>query len=210
MPLRMSRDDLIELLRRQGFSERILRAFARVPRELFVHPDYRDLAYEDTALPTKNGQTISQPSVIAEMLDALDVFPGAKVLEVGLGSGYVAALLSELGARVYGIERDPELCSEAQSRLKALGYSVRVRCGDGAEGWPEESPFDRLLISAAVPRIPAPLVEQLVDGGIVVAPVGSEYSQRIVAYVKRGDALHPVYVGSPVVFVPLRGRWGFR
>ncbi len=209
MSLKTSKDSLLAHLRQQGFSPEIVRTFARVPRELFVHPDYRDLAYADTALPTKNGQTISQPSVIAEMLTALDVFPGAKILEVGLGSGYVAALLSELGALVYGVEIDPELCTEAGERLRSLGYDVHVRCGDGALGWPEEAPFDRILISAAVPEVPAPLIEQLAEGGILVAPVGSKCSQRIVAYAKQGDRLVPVYLGTPVVFVPLRGGWGF-
>jgi len=209
--LRTSKNDLLRLLSRR-FPEHVVRAFAAVPRELFVPPEYREYAYDDTALPTKNGQTISQPSVIAEMLTKADLRPGLRVLEVGTGSGYTAALTYEITrAPVVSIEYDPELCAEARERLSALGYKeITAICGDGGAGYPPSAPYDRIIVHAAVPRIPEPLVEQLVEGGVVVAPVGSRYEQTLEKYVKKEGELVLEQRGSPVVFVPLRGRYGFR
>ncbi len=209
--MRTSKADLLRRLSRR-FPESVVSAFARVPRELFVPPGYRDYAYADTAIPTKNGQTISQPSVIAEMLAMADLRPGARVLEIGTGTGYTAALTYEITrAPVVTVEYDPELYAEARERLNALGYSeVLVICGDGGEGFPGRSPYDRIIIHAAVPEIPSPLVSQLSDEGILVAPVGTAHSQFLEKYEKRGDRLALVERGSPVVFVPLLGKYGFR
>ncbi len=209
--MKSSRVELVRILSRR-FPEHVVRAFSAVPRELFVPPEYREYAYADTALPTKNGQTISQPSVIAEMLTLAELRPGLRVLEIGTGSGYTAALTYEITrAPVVTVEYDPELCAEARERLKALGYNeILVVCGDGGEGYPPRAPYDRIVIHAAVPEIPEPLAEQLVDGGVVVAPVGSEHSQILEKYIKKNGELVLVRRGSPVVFVPLRGRYGFK
>ena len=211
MSLRTSRDDLLHILSRR-FPKHVVRAFSAVPRELFVPPKYRNYAYDDTALPTRNGQTISQPSVIAEMLTLSDLRPGLRVLEVGTGSGYTAALTYEIThAPVVSVEYDPELCTEARERLNALGYGkITVICGDGGAGYPPNAPYDRIIIHAAVPTIPEPLVEQLVEGGVIVAPVGSRYSQILEKYVKKDGKLVLERRGSPVIFVPLLGRYGFR
>ncbi|MDN5358432.1 MAG: protein-L-isoaspartate(D-aspartate) O-methyltransferase [Candidatus Diapherotrites archaeon] len=206
-----SKDDLLRLLRSEGYPEDVVAAFSRVPRELFVPPDYRHLAYEDTALPTKNNQTISQPSVIAEMLRLAELHRGLRVLEIGTGTGYTAALTYEITrAPVVTVEYDPELCAEARERLRALGYTeVKVVCGDGGKGYPPGAPYDRVIIHAAVPKIPEPLVEQTREGGIIVAPVGSLHTQFLEKYVKMGDHLVLAERSMPVVFVPLRGEYGF-
>lgn len=206
-----SKDELLRRLRRLGFPENVVQAFSRVPREAFVPPEYRHLAYADTALPTKNGQTISQPSVIAEMLAMAELSPGARVLEIGTGTGYTAALTYEITrSPLVSVEYDPELCAEARERLRALGYGdITVVCGDGGYGYPPAAPYDCILIHAAVPEIPPPLVGQLRQGGVVVAPVGSQATQLLSRFVKRGDRLVLERRGSAVVFVPLRGRYGF-
>jgi protein-L-isoaspartate(D-aspartate) O-methyltransferase len=211
MRLRTSKAELLKRLRYQGVPQHILRAFELVPREFFVPPQYREFAYADSALPVKNGQTISQPSVIAEMLRLADLEEGHRVLEVGTGTGYTAALTYEIvRAPVVSIEYDPELCVEARERLRALGYDeITVVCGDGGEGYPPAAPYDRIILHAAVSQIPPPLVWQLRDGGIVVAPVGSVHGQWLEKWVKRGSGLVLVERTMPVVFVPLRGKYGF-
>ncbi len=152
---------------------RVLAAMQKVPRHRFVRPAERKWAYEDHPLPIGHGQTISQPYIVALMTQALRLSPGEKVLEIGTGSGYQAAILAELGCRVYTIEIVPELGRRAARTLKELGYGrVRVRIGDGYQGWPEAAPFDAIILTAAPPRTPPALLEQLAPGGRMVLPQG--------------------------------------
>ncbi len=207
----MRKDDLLALLSRR-FPPHVVEAFRRVPRELFVPPEYRAYAYEDTALPIGRGQTISQPSVVAEMLTLADLSPGLRVLEIGTGSGYTAALTYEItNAPVYTVERDPYLAREAEERLRALGYEdIHVFVGDGTLGLPEHAPYDRIIIHAAAPSVPPPLAEQLAEGGVLVLPEGNRWTQRLRAYRKKGGEIVLENEGSDVVFVPLLGKHGFR
>lgn len=183
---------------------RVLSAFEQTPREHFVEHAFDGQAYADSALPISCGQTISQPSVVAIMTEALDVTPRCKVLEVGAGSGYQAAILARLARRVYAIERHRELTKRARKRLEELGLSnVTLRTGDGTKGWPEQAPFDRIMISAAAEDAPSTLLEQLRMGGIMVLPVGqSDEVQQLIRIEKTEDG--PVYHElSAVRFVPL-------
>jgi protein-L-isoaspartate(D-aspartate) O-methyltransferase len=153
----------------------VLDAMRKVPRERFVPPDQAARAYDDRALPIGRGQTISQPYIVAYMTEALRVAPDSRVLEIGTGSGYQAAILGELARQVYSIEIVPALAARASTTLKALGFTnVQVHEGDGYAGWPEQAPFDRILVTAAVQTIPQPLIDQLAPGGVLVAPVGSQ------------------------------------
>jgi protein-L-isoaspartate(D-aspartate) O-methyltransferase len=187
----------------------LLRAFLRVDREVFVGSGSRASAHGDHPVTIGHGQTVSQPFMVALMLDALEVRPGAKVLEVGAGSGYVLALLAALGARPCGVEWLPELAAAIPMRLAAAGLErVPVLCGDGGLGWPEESPFDRILVSAACPDVPPPLLEQLAPGGILVAPAGTLYGQELVRLRKGPGGITREGRGG-CVFVPLRGEFGF-
>jgi len=169
---------VIDQLLDRGISDpAVLRAMAAVPRHLFVPSKERSHAYEDRPLSIGFDQTISQPYIVALMCEALKIAPGMKVLEVGTGSGYQAAILDRLGVRVFSIERIPALAEGARDRLKRLKTaSVRIREGDGAAGWPEEAPFDRIVVAAAAKRRPAPLWKQLADGGRMVLPVAVERS----------------------------------
>ena len=188
--------------------ERVLRAFAEVAREEFVPLDLAESAYDDRALPLAHGQTISQPYVVALMLEALRLAPGDRALEVGTGSGYAAALLARLCAEVYTIERVPELAEAARARLARLACAnVQVRAGDGTLGWPEAAPFDAILVSAGGPRVPAPLFAQLRPGGRLVMPLGPERGeQELIRVVRTGeDAFEREDLGA-VQFVPLIGR----
>ncbi|RJX31655.1 MAG: protein-L-isoaspartate(D-aspartate) O-methyltransferase [Desulfarculus sp.] len=152
----------------------VLAAMRTLPRHEFVPEDLRGMAYNDHPLPIGQGQTISQPFIVAYMSEALGVKPGQKVLEIGTGSGYQAAVLAAMGAKVYSIEILPELSRRAAAVLKRLGYgAVRLKVGDGYKGWPQEAPFDAVIVTAAAPHIPPPLVEQLRPGGRMVIPVGS-------------------------------------
>ncbi len=160
--------------------ERVLDTFRRVPRHLFVPDEIRDLAYEDRPLFIGHGQTISQPYMVACMTEALGLSGGEKVLEIGTGSGYQTAILLELGARVYSIERIPELSEFARGNLARAGMGGAVlRVGDGTLGWPEEAPFDRVIVTAGAPSMPVRLVEQLAEGGAMVIPVGDEVEQEL-------------------------------
>ncbi|MCS6983532.1 MAG: protein-L-isoaspartate(D-aspartate) O-methyltransferase [Leptospiraceae bacterium] len=191
-----------QLRRRDITDEKVLEVMKKVRRHEFVPPSYRSEAYADYPLPIGEGQTISQPYIVAYMTQALDVKPGMKVLEIGTGSGYQAAVLAELGARVYSMEIVASLCQGAQNTLQRLGYkNIHVRCGNGYAGWPEESPFDRIIITAAPPEIPPKLVEQLADGGILIAPVGT-YFQELVRLYKKGQKLKKESL-LPVRFVPM-------
>ena len=168
-------------LRHRGIAdERPLAALERVPRHEFAPERYRDQAYEDHPLPIGEGQTISQPYIVALMLEALKISPTDKVLEIGTGSGYVTALLAELAARVISIERHPSLAESAGAELERLGYSnVKVVTGDGTRGFPEAAPYDAIIVSAAAPEMPADLVAQLGEGGRMIIPVGAEDAQQL-------------------------------
>ncbi|HET7408666.1 MAG TPA: protein-L-isoaspartate(D-aspartate) O-methyltransferase [Paracoccaceae bacterium] len=201
-------EELMQLmlaLRRHGVTDaRVLSAFEQTPREHFVDQTFDTQAYADSALPISCGQTISQPSVVAIMTQALDVSPRCKVLEVGAGSGYQAAILARLARRVYAIERHRELARRARERLADLDLSnVMLRTGDGTRGWPEQAPFDRIILSAAAEDAPSTLLEQLRTGGIMVLPVGqSDEVQQLIRIEKTAGG--PVYRELTAVrFVPL-------
>jgi protein-L-isoaspartate(D-aspartate) O-methyltransferase len=183
----------------------VLAAIERTPRELFVPPAFEEQAYDNVALPIGNGQTISQPLVVALMTQALALNERHKVLEIGTGSGYQAAVLAVLAAEVYSIEVLEPLALAAAERLEALGYhNVRVRAGDGYRGWPEHAPFDAILVTAAPPEIPQPLLDQLARGGRLVAPVG-EGDQELVVVTKTASGLtRRTLLG--VRFVPMTGE----
>jgi protein-L-isoaspartate(D-aspartate) O-methyltransferase len=184
---------------------RTLAALRKVPRHLFVPEESQRLAYEDHPLPIGHGQTISQPYIVAFMTEALGLVGGETVLEVGTGSGYQAAVLAEIAARVYSIEIVEPLAREATERLARLGHrNVEVRAGDGYLGWPEAAPFDAIMVTAAAPRIPEPLKQQLKDGGRLVIPVGDDY-QELILVTRRGDHYEERSV-LPVRFVPMTGE----
>jgi protein-L-isoaspartate(D-aspartate) O-methyltransferase len=197
-------------LRRRGVAdERVLSAIGRVPRELFVPEGLRSHAYDDGALPIGHGQTISQPFVVATICALLGLEGHERVLDVGTGSGYQAAVLAELAAEVVTIERVPELAEEARERLLAAGYpSVEVRVGDGSLGVPERAPFDAIAVAAAAPSVPRALYEQLSDGGRLVLPRGSRRGQDLVLVLRTPDG--PAERASiSCRFVPLVGDEGF-
>jgi protein-L-isoaspartate(D-aspartate) O-methyltransferase len=189
--------------------EAVLEALGRVPRELFVGEEERSRAYADAALPIGHGQTISQPYMVARIAEALAVRPGELVLDVGTGSGYQAAVLAELGAKVVTIERIPELAERARESLAAAGYTdVEVRVGDGTLGVPERAPFDAVAVAAAAPGFPETLYDQLRPRGRLVVPVGGPRAQRLELIVRSPEG--PAVVHSvPCRFVPLVGEEGF-
>jgi protein-L-isoaspartate(D-aspartate) O-methyltransferase len=185
---------------------KVLAAMRAVPRHLFVPEEIRPYAYQNTALPIGHDQTISQPYIVALMTDLLDVEKGHRVLEIGTGSGYQAALLSVLAGEVYSIEIVEPLAAEAAERLKTLGYAnVTVRAGDGYLGWPDRAPFDRIIVTAGAPHIPQPLVDQLKPGGRMVIPVSQKNGDGEQLMLVRKDATGRVRTRSvlPVRFVPL-------
>ncbi|MHB8766751.1 MAG: protein-L-isoaspartate(D-aspartate) O-methyltransferase [Deferrisomatales bacterium] len=188
---------------------RLLAALGRVPRHEFVPEASRHLAYDDTPLPIGRGQTVSQPYMVALMTEALGVGPGDRVLEVGTGAGYQAAVLAELGCRVFTIERDPVLAREAGERLARLGYgAVDVREGDGTLGLPREAPFRGIVVTAGGPRVPEALKAQLEDGGVLVIPVGDRGSQALLRLIRQGDRFATEDLGG-CRFVPLVGEEGW-
>ena len=196
---------LVMELRRHGVTDtRVLSAIERVPREEFTPPSFRDQAYEDTALPIGHGQTLSQPTVVGLMSQALELGPRMKVLEVGTGSGYQAAILAQLGRRVYTVERHKPLLDEAEAKFKKLRlHNITTRFGDGWLGWPEQAPFDRIIVTAAPPDVPQTLLDQLAPDGIVVLPLGSEKrSQRLVRIRKTESGLTQEEL-TAVRFVPM-------
>jgi len=185
---------------------RVLEAMSTVPRHAFVPADYRALAYEDRPLPIGSGQTISQPYIVALMTELIEPQPGDRILEVGTGSGYQAAVAGEVVAEVYSIELLPELATSAAERLQRLGVeNVTVRAGDGYLGWPEHAPFDGILVTAGADHIPEPLVEQLAPGARMVIPVGEGGPDQVLKVIeKRQDGGVEIEDVLPVRFVPLR------
>ena len=192
---------------RSQLDEQVMAAMAGVPRHEFVDPELRRRAYDNRPLPIGHGQTISQPYIVALMTDLLELGEGATVLDIGTGSGYQAAILAEIAARVYSIEIIPELGREAAERLARLGYdNVEVRVGDGYFGWPEQAPFDGILIAAAIDEIPQPLVDQMKRGSRLVLPHGDPArSQDLLVLEKTLDGQLERRSIIPVRFVPLTG-----
>jgi len=195
----------------RGITDRmVIDAMLKVPRHLFVGESLRHRAYDDCALPIGEGQTISQPYMVAVMTELLELDGDERVLEIGTGSGYQAAVLAELAREVFTIERIEDMAKKAETLLKDLGYdNVCVFVGDGTKGLPEYAPFDIILITAGTPEIPEILKKQLSDGGIIVAPVGSKYSQQLFRLIKKGHNFKIEY-HTPCVFVPLIGEYGWK
>jgi protein-L-isoaspartate(D-aspartate) O-methyltransferase len=198
-------------LRKRGIrDERVLAAMLSVPRHEFVAPEFAADAYSDHPLPIGHGQTISQPFMVAAMAEALELSGSERVLEIGAGSGYQAAVLSLLAREVHTVEMQEDLAREGAERLRRLGYSnVRVHVGDGTLGWPEEAPFDAIVVTAAAPEIPPPLAAQLANGGRLIIPVGTPEEQRLLRVEKRDNefSTRPLYHCR---FVPLLGQYGWK
>ncbi len=205
---RMIREDLIS----RGIADRrLLAAFDAIPRELFVPSELRHRAYDDSPLPIAADQTISQPFMVARMIDVARITQRDRVLEVGAGSGYAAAIMSRIAREVVTVDRHPPLVAEARRRLERLGYgNVAVHVGDGTLGWPEQAPFDRILIAAGAPQVPEQLLrEQLAHGGLAVLPVGPEDEQMLVVVRRHGQKLTSTDV-CPCRFVKLIGNEGWK
>ena len=189
--------------------KRVLKAMNSVPRHLFLPSDARKYAYGDSPIRIGSGQTISQPYIVALMTELLDVHKDHKVLDVGTGSGYQAAILGELAEEVHSIERHPELAEIAEKTLSKLGYdNVHVHIGDGTKGYEPASPYDRIIVAASAPRVPDPLLNQLAEDGKLVLPVGSRFSQHLEIWDREGEKFRKTH-SIPVVFVPLIGDAGW-
>ncbi|MCY7360772.1 MAG: protein-L-isoaspartate(D-aspartate) O-methyltransferase [Ignavibacteria bacterium] len=187
----LKRKELVEVLKTSGIKdEQVLIAIGTVKRENFVNEEFKRLAYENTSLPINSNQTISQPYTVAFMTELLKIESGEKVLEIGTGSGYQSAVLKELGAEVYSVERITELFKSAEEKLKKSGYEVHLKCDDGTKGWIEFAPFDKIIVTAGSPKIPKKLLEQLSIGGRMIIPVGDENSQELVLIKKEADDLN--------------------
>ncbi len=204
------RSQLVEVLQRKGIRDlSVLRAVQMVPRHLFVPESVRHRAYDDAALPIGSGQTISQPYVQARYLELIGLTGREKVLEIGTGSGYQTALLSLLASMVFSVERVPSLARSARAALEAAGIrNVTVLVGDGTLGWRPFAPYDAILVSAASPDVPMPLVEQLADGGRMVIPIGDRSAQTLTLVERRENGVRTSTVAD-VRFVPLVGQFGF-
>ena len=212
LDLALRRQEMVERqLRGRGIrDERVLAAMLEVPRHQFVPAEFAAEAYSDRPLPIGHGQTISQPFMVAAMAEALRLSGGERVLEIGAGSGYQAAVLSLLAREVHAVEAHQDLAVSCGERLAGLGYgNVHVHVGDGTLGWPDEAPFEAILVTAAAPEIPPPLEAQLAEGGRLVLPVGSTEEQRLLRVEKRGNAIssRPLYHCR---FVPLVGKYGWK
>ncbi|MEM1758505.1 MAG: protein-L-isoaspartate O-methyltransferase [Acidilobaceae archaeon] len=211
------RRNLVSILKELGYirSRKVEEAMLRVPRELFVPEELREYAYDDRPLPIGFNQTISAPSIVAYMTELLDPQPGDKVLEVGTGSGYQAAILAEIvcpKGHVWTIERIAEIAESARRRLEMLGYAdmITVIVGDGSLGYEPQAPYDRIIVTAAAPKIPKPLIEQLKPGGKIVIPVGPLPFQVLMVVYKKSSSEIEIKRDLEVVFVPLIGEYGWR
>lgn len=198
-----------QLISRGIKDKEVLDAMSRVPRHLFVEDAMVHSAYADMALPIGDGQTISQPYMVAVMTELLELNGVETVLEIGTGSGYQGAILAELAKEVYTIERLPSVADRARHTLDALNYkNVHVLVGDGTRGWPDKAPFDRIMITAASPKIPDPLIEQLKVNGILLLPIGTRHAQQLLKVEKKQSGQTEEY-HTPCVFVPLVGKYGW-
>ena len=198
-----------QLILRGIKNQRLLEAFYKVERHKFIPEELRGSAYADFPVPIGEGQTISQPYIVALMTECLDLTGQEKVLEIGTGSGYQAAIIAELAKEVYTVERHASLAKRAEALLGELGYqNITVKVGDGTLGWNEDAPFDRIIITAASPRIPLPLTDQLKDGGKIVLPLGETFSQVLTVVEKKKGKLESIQVCG-CVFVPLVGKYGW-
>jgi len=212
--LNLRKKELIEKLEKMGIRDRnVLNAIFTVKREFFVSQEFKRMAYENNALPISNNQTISQPYTVAIMTEQLEVFRGCSVLEIGTGSGYQAAILKELGAEVYSVERIRELYLTAKKTLEELKYKVHLKCDDGSKGWKERAPFDRIIVTAGSPKLPDKYIEQLKTGGKIVIPVGSKDIQQLWCVTKTEGNDKEVVIDiqkySDFRFVPLLGEEGW-
>lgn len=199
-----------QLMPRGIKNERVLNAFGMVERHKFIPDDLRSNAYSDFPVPIGEGQTISQPYIVALMTESLELTGAEKVLEIGTGSGYQTAILAELAKEVYSIERFENLAKRAEEALKSLNYkNIKTKVGDGTLGWPEEAPFDRIIITAACPRIPLPLSDQLRDNGKLILPLGESFSQVLTLIEKKNNKLESTDICG-CVFVPLVGKYGWK
>lgn len=208
---RLQRQMMVELqIRQRGVrEERVLAAFLEVPRHEFVPPEYLHEAYEDRPLPIGHGQTISQPYMVAVMTEALNLSGNERVLEIGTGSGYQTAILARLAQEVYSVEQHEGLARQAEERLRNLSVTkATVVIGDGSQGYPPVAPYDGIVVTAGAPSVPPVLVEQLVDGGRLVIPVGDMYSQDLLLVVKQGDTVQQTVINQ-CRFVPLTGKYGW-
>lgn len=189
--------------------KRLINILYKIERHRFVPQSFRDSSYGDFPLPIGEGQTISQPYMVALMTECLSLKGEEKILEIGTGSGYQTAILAELAKEVYSIERIESLAKRAENLLRELGYSnIKIKSGDGTLGWPEASPFERIIVTAASTKVPSPLIEQLKEGGIMVIPLGDRFSQVLNVIEKRKDEIITSQVCG-CVFVPLIGKYGF-
>ncbi len=206
----VAREELIRKLRDTGnFSHSTLAAFEAVPRHYFIDKALWYNAYDDITLPTRDGQTISQPTVVAQMTDLLDIKPNMKVLEIGTGSGFQAAILSQFTDLVYTIERVPSLAKSVRERFRSLGYNTIIcREGDGTKGWPDKAPFDRIIVTAGAPIVPKSLLNQLAVGGKLVIPTGSLDEQVLELYTVETDKIVRQRFNT-LLFVPLVGDEGW-
>jgi protein-L-isoaspartate(D-aspartate) O-methyltransferase len=211
MIYKQRRIELVESLRLKGIKdELLLQAILNVEREKFIPSGVRQHAYKDIALPIGNGQTISQPYTIAIMTQTLQVKKGDKVLEIGTGSGYQAAILFEMGAKVYSIERNINIYNEVLKRFENLGVRVHCKCGDGTVGWDAYSPFDKIIVTAGAPNIPEALKKQLAVNGKMVIPVGTMNSQTLKVLTKTDNNEFEIEEIPQFVFVPLIGKEGWK
>jgi len=205
-PLQEKRNRMVaqQLLDRGIRDPKVLRAMAEIPRHLFVPPEEREEAYGDRPLPIGADQTISQPYIVALMTEQLRLRPETKVLEIGTGSGYQAAVLARLATQVYSVERIPELAAQAARRLESLGIrNVQTRVGDGSQGWPEAAPFNGIIVTACAAELPEPLTQQLAAGGRMVIPLGRGQQQTLMLIERRGDTLESHSICG-CLFVPMK------
>lgn len=199
-----------QLIARGIKDEAVLRVFREVPREMFMPREFSDSAYNDHPIPIGNGQTISQPYIVALMTEKLSLKNNDKVLEIGTGSGYQAAILAKICGKVYSIERFPNLAERAENVLRSLKIdNVEIKIGDGTLGWDKHAPYDAIIVTASAPEIPMPLIDQLAAGGRLIIPIGDRFSQLLIRFKKTNDRIEKEEICG-CVFVPLVGRYGWQ